>query len=196
MVVKSAILGFLVALCVGCASTSGQGAAIRPSAVAPESAPALTAVATTQPQQAAAMATDSSGGTTTASQQPQCPVPRDDQAPQKGECTLVDWDVIAVDGTSLTVRYFVNDPGCSLGLDRIETAESTSEVSLRVVVGFTGDEGATCPTSYSSRTSVVTLRDPLGARALTGCRPVGSFVPKGGYNSPEPRSHAPICLAL
>lgn len=107
----------------------------------------------------------------------------------------MDWDVVLVDGASLTLKYYVNDPGCSLELSRVDIKESAATVSLEVVVGYAGDEGATCPTAYSSRTSVVTLREPLGSRELTGCRPVGSFVPKGGYNDPEPRSNGAVCLA-
>jgi hypothetical protein len=119
-----------------------------------------------------------------------------EEAPQRGDCTLVDWDVIGVDGANLTIRYYVNDPGCSLALDRVETTETETAVSLRVVVGYTGDEGATCTTAYSSRTTVVPLREPLASRELTGCRPIGSFVPKGGYNSPEPWSDAASCFDL
>lgn len=78
----------------------------------------------------------------------------------------------------------MNEPGCSPDLDRIEQVENSSDVTLNVIVGFTGDEDKSCPTAYSSRTAVITLSEPHGARVLFGCRPDGSYVPKGGYNSP------------
>ena len=105
---------------------------------------------------------------------------------------LVDWDLISIDGTTLNLSYLANDPGCSLDLDRVERVETTSEVSLRVVVGYTGDEGISCPTALSSRSVSVELSSPLGDRTLLGCRPSGSFAPKGGYDTPEPRD-PPSC---
>ena len=105
----------------------------------------------------------------------------------------MDWDVVAVNGSSLTVRYYVNDPGCSLDLNRVEVNESDSTVTLRVIVGFTGDEGASCPTAYSARITIVDLALPLSERQLIGCRPRGSFVPKGGYNDPQPRTEGAVC---
>jgi hypothetical protein len=122
-----------------------------------------------------------------------CPVAPDDAAPQRGDCTLVDWDVMRVDGPMIELQYYVNEPGCSLALSRVEIDEGDDEVSLRVVVGFTGDEGASCPTAYASRSTTVQLAAPLGARRLLGCRPIGSFVPKGGYNTPEPRDASKDC---
>lgn len=122
-----------------------------------------------------------------------CPVNAPDTAPSKGDCTLVDWDVVSVDGATVTLKYYVNEPGCSLDLDRIDQVENSGDVTLHVIVGFRGDEGASCPTAFSSRTAVVALSEPLGERLLLGCRPDGSFVPKGGYNSPEPRDSAQDC---
>ena len=125
-----------------------------------------------------------------------CPVPPGDVAPQRGDCTLVDWDVMRVDGPMIELQYYVNEPGCSLALSRVEIDEGDDEVSLRVVVGFTGDEGASCPTAYASRSTTVQLAAPLGARRLLGCRPIGSFVPKGGYNTPEPRDASKDCTPV
>ena len=122
-----------------------------------------------------------------------CPVPPSDVAPQRGDCTLVDWDAVRVDGPRIDLQYYVNEPGCSLELSRVEIDERSDEVSLRVVVDFAGDEGASCPTAYGSRSTTVELTAPLGARRLLGCRPEGSFVPKGGYNTPEPRDASKDC---
>lgn len=91
------------------------------------------------------------------------------------------------------MTYYVNDPGCSRALDRIETVEATDDVTVRVIVGFTGDEGASCPTAYASRTTTLELEQPLGDRRLLGCRPEGSFVPAGGYNAPAPRDASFDC---
>lgn len=104
------------------------------------------------------------------------------------ECTLVDWDLLEVDGASLRLSYFANDPGCSEELDRVEIDETDTSVTLRVVVAFAGDEGASCPTALGSRETTIELAAPLGDRSLFGCRPEGSFAPAGGYNTPEPRS--------
>lgn len=194
-IVNGIVIGFLAALCVGCSSTSTHGVGSAPSAPASSNASSPTSVATPPTQPTTVANTGNTSGSTISSERPTCPVPPGDQPPQQGDCTLVDWDVIAVDGANLTVQYYVNDPGCSLGLDRVETTETTSGVTLRVIVGYSGDEGATCPTAYSSRTSVVTLRQPLGSRTLAGCRPIGSFVPKGGYNNPDPRSNSASCLS-
>ena len=188
--------GLITAILVSCASACGENSQ-------PPSEPGSTlgadstaiANATTQPQATSSIDADATTAVSTNTAAGSCPVPPADQAPQRGDCTLVDWDVIAVDGASLTLRYYVNDPGCSLELNRVEINETASTVSLNVVVGYTGDEGASCPTAYSSRTSVAKLREPLGSRALAGCRPVGSFVPKGGYNDPEPRTTSAVCLA-
>jgi len=49
-----------------------------------------------------------------------CPLNAPERAPSQGECTLVDWDVVALDGATVTLEYYVNEPGCSLDLDRIE----------------------------------------------------------------------------
>lgn len=111
-----------------------------------------------------------------------------DRGARADECTLVDWDLVGVDGASLELTYYANDPGCSEDLDRVEVDETDTSVTLRVVVAFVGDEGASCPTALGSRDTTVELAAPLGDRALFGCRPVGSFAPAGGYNSPEPRS--------
>ena len=121
-----------------------------------------------------------------------CPAPTD-RAPQRGECTLVDWDATSVTDASVELTYFVNDPGCSLALDRVEVDETSSDVTVRVVVGYAGDDGAACPTAYAPRTTTVALSAPLGDRQLLGCRPEGSFVPAGGYNAPAPRDAAIDC---
>lgn len=131
--------------------------------------------------------------TGSASTSSECPVPPGDVAPQRGDCTLVDWDVLGVDGALVQLRYYVNEPGCSLELSRVEIDERSDEVSLRVVVGFTGDGDATCPTALGSRSTSVELSEPLGTRRLLGCRPVGSFAPKGGYDTPEPRDPSKDC---
>jgi hypothetical protein len=125
-----------------------------------------------------------------------CPVPPSDVAPQRGDCTLVDWDAVRVDGSHIELQYYVNEPGCSLALSRVDIDERNDEVSLRVVGGVTGDEGASCPTAYAWRATTVELAAPLGARRLLGCRPEGSFVPKGGYNTPEPRDASKDCSPL
>lgn len=122
-----------------------------------------------------------------------CPVPPADAAPQRGDCTLVDWDAARVNGSLIELQYYVNEPGCSLALSRIDIDERSDEVSLRVVVGFTGDEGASCPTALGTRSTTVELAAPLGARRLLGCRPLGSFAPKGGYDTPEPRDSSKDC---
>ena len=121
-----------------------------------------------------------------------CPAPTD-RAANGGECTLVDWDATSTTGKSVDLKYYVNEPGCSLALNRVEVIETSSDVTLRVIVGFTGDEGASCPTAYSSRSTTVMLSAPLGTRRLLGCRPDGSFVPAGGYNQPAPRDAAFDC---
>lgn len=72
-------------------------------------------------------------------------------------------------------------------LDRIERVDTASYVSLRVVVGYPGNDGISCPTALSSRTASVELSTPLGDRALLGCHPSGSFASTGEYDTPEPR---------
>jgi len=121
-----------------------------------------------------------------------CVVPAD-RATVGGACTLVDWDATAISGNAVVLTYYVNEPGCSLDLDRVDVDESADAVRLSVIVGFAGDDGATCPTAYGSRTTTVTLAAPLGARALLGCRPIDSFVPQGGYNEPAPRDPLVDC---
>ena len=69
----------------------------------------------------------------------------------------------------------------------------TAAVALTVVVGYSGEEGWSCPTAYASRTTTVSLAEPLGTKSLLGCRPEVSFVPKGGYNEPEPRNPSIDC---
>ncbi|MFZ9629404.1 MAG: hypothetical protein ACO3C1_08645 [Ilumatobacteraceae bacterium] len=110
-----------------------------------------------------------------------------------GECTIVDWDVLGVHDDSIELEYYVNEPGCSLELDRVDVAETDESVTLTVVVGYAGGEGWSCPTAYASRTTTVSLAEPLGARSLLGCRPEVTFVPKGGYNDPEPRDPSIDC---
>lgn len=116
-----------------------------------------------------------------------------DRAARKGECTIVDWDAISIAGKTIELRYYVNEPGCSLDLNRIETKEVEDTVTLSVIVGFAGDDGASCSTAYASRTTTVRLASPLGSRSLRGCRPIGSFVPQGGYNDAAPRDAAFNC---
>lgn len=132
----------------------------------------------------------------TASASPECTVPPADRAPQRGECTLVDWDATRLNGSDVELEYYVNEPGCSLELAGVEADETAQAVVLRVVVAFAGDEGASCPTTYASRTTIVRLSQPLGDRTLLGCRPIGSFVPKGGYDTPEFRDPARDCTPL
>ena len=117
----------------------------------------------------------------------ECVVPSERGA-RADECTLVDWDLVDVDGASLRLSYFANDPGCSEELDRVEIDETDTSVTLRVVVAFAGDEGASCPTALGTRETTIELAAPLGDRSLYGCRPEGSFAPAGGYSTPEPRS--------
>ncbi|MFN8022112.1 MAG: hypothetical protein U0Q03_11345 [Acidimicrobiales bacterium] len=124
----------------------------------------------------------------------ECVVPIERGA-RADECTLVDWDLLHVDGASLLLRYFANDPGCSEELDRVEIDETDTSVTLRVVVAFAGDEGASCPTALGSRETTIELAAPLGDRSLFGCRPEGSFAPAGGYSTPEPRSAQLDCSA-
>jgi hypothetical protein len=182
-------------MCLSCSSATGANGDPPSEPASTQSDSTTIAIATTQPQATSAIDNDATTTVSANTNAGSCPVPPADQAPQRGDCTLVDWDVIGVDGASLTLRYYVNDPGCSLELNRVDINESATTVSLDVVVGYTGDEGASCPTAYSSRTSVVKLWEPLDSRELTGCRPVGSFDPKGGYNDPEPRSNGAVCLA-
>jgi hypothetical protein len=130
-------------------------------------------------------ATASCGGSDSAGES-SCNAPTD-RAARKGECTLVDWDAVSATENTIELKYYVNEPGCSLDLNRVEVNETQSAVTLSVIVGFAGDEGATCPTAYGSRTTTVKLSSPLGTRTLLGCRPVGSFVPQGGYNDAAPR---------
>ena len=107
----------------------------------------------------------------------------------------MDWQAVAVDGTSVTVDYYLNDPGCSLGLDRVEVDDNPAVVTLRFVVLYAGDEGATCPTALATRTTVVQLPTPLGKRDLSGCHPDGFFlVPAGGYDNPAPRGDSNGCM--
>ena len=121
-----------------------------------------------------------------------CVAPND-RAARAGECTIVDWDALAVHGESIELEYYVNEPGCSLDLDRVEVDETDESVTLTVVVGYSGEEGWSCPTAYASRTTTVSLAEPLGTKSLLGCRPEVSFVPKGGYNEPEPRNPSIDC---
>ncbi len=116
-----------------------------------------------------------------------CVVPVD-RAAHAGECMLVDWDLVEVDGASLELSYFGNALGCSEFLDRVETDETDTGVTVRVVVALSSDEGASCPTALGSRDTTVELAAPLGDRALFGCRPDGSFATAGGRDTPEPRS--------
>ena len=77
--------------------------------------------------------------TKTGALDPVCPAPTD-RAPKKDECTLVDWDVVSVYQSDIELRYYVNSPGCSAGLKRVEVKETDGDVTMRVVVNFTGDE--------------------------------------------------------
>ena len=55
--------------------------------------------------------------------EPACDAPTD-RAARAGECTIVDWDALAVHGESIELEYYVNEPGCSLDLDRVEVDET------------------------------------------------------------------------
>lgn len=138
------------------------------------------------------LASASCGGSSGAESERSCPAPTD-RAPRRGECTLVDWDATSATGNVVALEYYVNEPGCSLALNRIEVDETSADVTLRVIVGFTGDEGASCPTAFASRMTTAMLDAPLGARRLLGCRPTGSFVPAGGYNEPAARDAVADC---
>ncbi len=168
---------FALALVTSCGDDSNLNA---------QSPPAVSTTATSESTVAPATTGPSSASSSR-------PVPSSDVAPQRGDCTLVDWDAVRVDGSRIELQYYVNEPGCSLALSRVDIDERNDEVSLRVVVGFTGDEEASCPTAYASRSTTVELTASLGTRRLLGCRPLGSFVPKGGYNTPEPRDASKDC---
>ena len=130
--------------------------------------------------------------TKTGALDPECPAPTD-RAPKKDECMVVDWDIVSVNQADLEIRYYVNQPGCSGTLKRVEAKETDGDVTLRVVVHYTGDDAATCPTTVTSHVVTVSLKNPLGDRRLFGCRPKGSFVPQGGYNAPAPRDSTKDC---
>ncbi|MFN8022987.1 MAG: hypothetical protein U0Q03_15790 [Acidimicrobiales bacterium] len=149
------------------------------SRVEPPSAPTVDAVIATS--------------TIVASESDGCRLPAAGNVAGPGECTLVDWNVVSVAGTTVELEYFVNDPGCSLDLDRVEIVETPTSVTLRVLVGRLGDEGASCPTALGSRSTTVDLAAPLGDRVLLGCRTPDSFAPAGGYNDPEPRDPDKDC---
>lgn len=137
--------------------------------------------------------TSSCGGTSSAGGS-SCNAPTD-RAAHKGECTLVDWDVVSVAENKVELKYYVNEPGCSLDLNRVDVDEGEESVRLRVVVEYAGDDNASCSTAYKSRATTVTLDSPLGERILLGCRPVGSFAPHGGYNDPAPRDSEIDCAS-
>ncbi len=120
-------------------------------------------------------------------------MPAEGKAATAGECTLVDWNAVGTSGSTIELEYFANDPGCSLGIDRVEVEEDAESATLRVLVGFSGDGGASCPTALGSRSTTVELSAPLGDRLLLGCRPEGSFAPAGGYNEPEQRNPNKDC---
>ena len=171
------MLAALVIVLAGCSSDSAtEGpATFSPSSERPTDSPSSSAP-TSEPA-------DSAG----------CRLPPDGKAAVAGECTLVDWNAVVTSGNAIELEYFANDPGCSVGLDRVETDEDAETVTLRVLVGFIGDEGASCPTALGSRSTRVALKAPLGDRMLLGCRPQGSFAPAGGYNDPEPRDPTRDC---
>ena len=107
--------------------------------------------------------------------------------PQFGECTVVDWDVVAVDGASLVIEVYLNAPGCAESVDRVGVEESDESVTLMAVARFSGGNGVSCPTAIASTAVQVELESALGGRTLLGCRPDDSFAPAGGYPLPAPR---------
>ena len=102
-------------------------------------------------------------------------------------CSLVDWNLLSVDGTTLELEYFANAPGCSGQLDHVGVQETVDDVTLTVFVEYLAGPGVTCPTAFGSSTTTVRLQAPLADKPLFGCRPELSFAPAGGYDSPEPR---------
>jgi hypothetical protein len=102
-------------------------------------------------------------------------------------CSLVDWNLLSVDGTTLELEYFANDPGCSGQLDHVGVQETVDHVTLTVYVEYLADPGVSCPTAFGSDTTTVQLQAPLADKPLYGCRPELSFAPAGGYDAPEPR---------
>ena len=114
--------------------------------------------------------------------------------PQRGECALVDWDAISTNGSTIALDYYVDDPGCSLGLSRVEATETDETVRLRVIVGFAGGAPfGECPNHLTTRSTTVELDAPLGDRLLLGCRPSGSAVIRGKPDHPEPRNDRMNC---
>ena len=114
--------------------------------------------------------------------------------PQRGDCAIVDWDFTSTNGSTLALDYYVDDPGCSLGLSRVEAIETDQVVRLRVIVGYAGGAPfGECPEHVTTRSTTVELDAPLGERLLLGCRPSGSSVIKGSPDNPEPRDDRMNC---
>ena len=84
---------------------------------------------------------------------------------------MVDWDVMRVDGSMIELQYYVNEPGCSLALSRVEIDERNDEVSLRVVVGLreTKEPRAQRPTRRGPR--LCNSRHPLEHVACSAAGP-------------------------
>lgn len=76
------------------------------------------------------------------------------------------WVLDAATGNELTLRVMTAGPDCQrfAGIDVTESGES---VELRAWVEDFGAESCFAAQAYHPTT--VTLRDPLGARALVGC---------------------------
>ena len=108
--------------------------------------------------------------------------------PQAGDCTLVDWDLVSVEGDVVTIRAYLNSPGCAEQLDRVDVNETSQVVTLTAFAKYTAVEGVSCPTALGNTEVEVQLDADLADRTLDGCRPTDSFAPSGGYNEPAPRS--------
>lgn len=111
----------------------------------------------------------------------------DSDDPADRTCSLVDWNLVSVDGTTLELEYFVNDPGCSGQLDHVGVQETVDDVTLTVYVEYLAGAGVSCPTALGSATTTIQLSALLDDKPLFGCRPEQSFAPAGGYTTPEPR---------
>lgn len=108
--------------------------------------------------------------------------------PQAGQCAFVDWDLIAVDGATVTIQVYLNSPGCAETVNRVEIDETDTQVRLTAIATYTGDDGTSCPTALGTVEATTQLAAPLDERQLVGCRPEESFAPANGYNEPAPRT--------
>ncbi len=115
--------------------------------------------------------------------------------PSTGDCAFVDWDYVSDTGKTVSIRAYLNSPGCAENVDHIDVSESDTNVRLTAIAKYTAGVGASCPTALGSTQRSASLDAPLGERVLTGCRPTHSFAPSGGYNNPAPRSNVVDCRA-